>query len=80
MLPELLLFHLLYSYNLVVKQLLEYCSTMQQDKLEPSTLLNLFFSSSWMFSEGKAFFTILLKGILKALGVCANRLNCLGEF
>lgn len=35
---------------------------MQQDKLEPSTLNNLFFSIAWMFSEGKTFSTIVIEG------------------
>lgn len=35
---------------------------MQQDKLEPSTLINLFASSSSVFSEGKTFSTIVTEG------------------
>lgn len=35
---------------------------MQQDKLEPSTLIHLLFSSSWMFLEGKTFSTIVIEG------------------
>lgn len=44
---------------------------MQQDKLEPPTLINLFFSDSWMFSEGKTFSTVVIEG--KVIPKCKEK-------